>query len=380
MNPLLILSYYEDVWIDLDMLPTTKADIFAIVKPQLARPADLSNSRLYVTFENVGRVNVWHKIMHSIKFYLMLPYLAYKHKIFLFIAPPYFHSISMPLLKLFGKKLFTVSGDAYSEIARESLWQASKMRVLMRKIFYPLYLLSEYLGIKPNDKVFGVSDYLVEKYARWTKAELAPNGAPVNEITKIKPSMAVKGDYIYYVGGILKWRGIDLLINAFKLVKDKYKKSLKLVIVGGDKEEFRHYPEVMDLGPYSADIVFMGRQPHDRSISYLKSAKIAVLPNRNSLMSRTISSIKVFEYIAAEIPQVCTDSGDHAEWVRKFETGMVVKDSAQSISEGMLKLLNNDLLYSKMKQNCRKNKGKVDSRLLRKPIITAVNAAIENNK
>ncbi len=383
-NPLLIFSYYEDAWIDLDQLPVNKADLFAITTPQLARPVDLSRSRVHVTFPRVKRVNIWHKLIHALKFYLFLPLFILTKKYFLIIAPPYFHFLAMPFLRLFGKKIFTIAGDAYSEIAWEPLWQGSLIQRIARKLLWPAYALSEFISIALSHRTFVVSKYLQHKYARWTAVELAPNGAPVADIERIKPQRATPEQYIYYMGGLIKWRGIDILIKAFAKLKQKYDKPLKLVIVGGEKWELKHYPELKNAtnanfvgkpaladARADKDVIFTGRLPHDKAIACLKAAKIAVLPNRESLLSRTISSIKVFEYIAAEIPQVCTDTGDHADWVRKLNAGLVTKPTAEAIAEGMLRLLNDQKMYSQFKKNCATKKHLIDSSALRLPIHKA---------
>lgn len=370
-KPLLIFTYYEDVWLDLDLIPVEKSDIFSVITPIIEKKIDLSKFKLYITFRDVKKIYVWHRIIHALKFYFMLPYLLINYKIFLFVSPPYFHFLSMPIIKCFNKRICTIAGDPYSEICKEVHWQAPKSRKIIRAILYPLYLFSEYAGIKMSHKVFAVTPYLYKKYTPWIKnlnLELARNGGPVEEISRIKPKKAVDCQYIYYVGGILKWRGIDLLINAFNVVKETYKAPLKLVIVGGDKEELSNYPELKELGKFEKDIIFKGRLSHSEALSFLKEAKIAVNPNRNTPMSRMISSAKVFEYISAEIPQVCTDSGEHADLVKKLQAGVVVEDNAESIAQGILQLLNNPKLYKKLKDNCRKRKNEIDYKTSRAPI------------
>lgn len=368
-KPLFIFSYYEDIWLDIDLLPMHAADIMAIVQPQLSKQVDLSQSRVSVTFRTVKRTNVWHKIAHALKFYLWFPWLLFRYPVFLFIAPPYFHFLALPLLRLFRKEVYTIAGDPYSEIAKESLWPASPTRLLLRKILYPLYVTSEYLGITLNTKVFAVTPFVYRKYVPWkVPVELARNGCPLDKITALPVKRAAPEEYIFYVGGLMKWRGIDLLIRAFKIVKDRYQKPLKLVIVGGSKEELAHYPELKDLGTYAQDVIMAGWLPHDEALSLLKGAKIAVMPNRNTLMSRTISSAKVFEYISAEVPQVCTDSGDHAELVSSLNVGLVVPDAEEAIAQAILTLLQNTELYDTFKQQCHRRKHEIDYKVLREPI------------
>lgn len=366
-NSLLIFSYYEDIWIDLDLLPLKKSDLFLICHPEIEKKVDLSNSKIEITFKNIKQLSVWHKLIHSARFYLAFPGLIKKYETFIFITPPHFHFVAIPILKIFDKKIYTIVGDAYSEIVKEKLWQASFIKKIIRTVLYPAYNISEYISIRYSTSVFAVSEYLKNKYDNWTKVYLTPNGTSVERINEIIPLRAVKEEYIYYVGGLLKWRGIDLLLEAFQKIKNSHNKKIKLVIVGGSKEEIAHYDELKKF--YNdEDVLFLGRKDRHTSLRYLKAAKIAVLPNRNTLMSRTISSMKVFEYIAAEIPQICTNSGDHAKFVRELGTGLVVNSNSEEIAEGILTLLSDKGLYNKIKKNCKKNKKLIDYKILRKPL------------
>ncbi len=366
-NKKLLVSYYEDAWIDLDVLPYNKYDYFLIVPFQKPKELDISKSRQFVSF-NAKRSNVLMKLLHGIKFMLMLPYLIAKYNDFLFIVPPYFHMFAMPILGLFGKRTASIVGDAYSEIAFEDLWQSSRPVKLIRKIIYPLYVISEYLGTKFNTHLFVVSTYLMRKYRRWGCNPIhLPNGADVQEISNTKPKHIFPEDYVIYFGGLLKWRGIDLLMKAFEEVKKKYNKPLKLVVIGR-KDQLRHYPEINLLAKkLGNDLIMPGSMPHEQTMAALKGAKVAILPNRNTLMSKTISSIKVFEHLAAETPQVCTDSGDHALYVKKFGIGVVVKDNAEDIAAGILKVLQ-PKEQSRIRKNCKKYKHLVDYRVQRKAL------------
>jgi len=240
--------------------------------------------------------------------------------------------------------------------------QAPFIVKLLRVILFPFYLLSETVAIKMSDNVFAVSTYLVEKFRRMNKSVVhIPNGADVELISRIRPVKLAKC-YVYYMGGFLKWRGIDLLCQAFEIVRKRFP-NVRLVLAGGLPEEIKYYPEIRPylLQPY---VIYLFGCSHEQAISYLKGAKIAILPNRNTIFSRSISS-KVFEYIAAEIPQVCTDSGKHAQWVRRLDVGLVVKDDPKAIAEGITQLLTNKKLYKRFKTNCKKRKWKIDSKRLR---------------
>ena len=326
--------------------------------PSLSFLASIKNATFFVP----KKATLAERLKHALKLYVNLPRFL-SHRIFIFVSPPYFHFGCILILKALRRKVITVAVDAYSEIVKEKFWQAPLWKKIVRRMMYPFYLISETLSIKNSDKVFCVSIYLFKKYQQLNKnVYYTPNGADVTLISKIQPKKLGK-NVIFYMGGFLKWRGIDLLIKAFKLVRRKH--DVKLVLVGGFKEELRYYPELKHLLKVK-DVIYLGPLSHERAISYLKGAKIAVMPNRNTIFSRTISSIKVFEYIAAEVPQVCTDSGEHADWVKKLNVGIVVKDNVNDLATGISKLLDNKKLYDKLKKNCKVQKMKIDYKVLRK--------------
>jgi len=326
--------------------------------PSLSFLESIKNATLFLP----KKATLAEQLKLILKLYLNLPRFL-NHRVFIFVSPPYFHFGCILILKALRRRVITVAVDAYSEIVKEKFWQAPFWKKIVRKMMYPFYLISETLSIKNSDKVFCVSIYLSKRYRRLNKnVYYTPNGANVMLISKIRPKKLGK-NVIFYMGGFPKWRGVDLLIKAFELVSRKH--DVKLILVGGSKEELHYYPELKQLLKVKG-VIYLGPLSHEKAISYLKGAKIAVMPNRNTIFSRTISSIKVFEYIAAEVPQVCTDSGEHADWVKKLNVGIVVKDNVNDIAAGILKLLDNKKLYDKLKKNCRIRKMKIDYKVLRK--------------
>ncbi len=310
---------------------------------------------------------IGHRILHGLKFILNLPHIVRQYKVVVFVCPPYFHLLALLLLKPLKITTISIVVDLYGETAVKEFWQSPPYKKVLRKLLYPFYELSERASIKLSDKVFCVSAYSVNKYIGFKKdVHRVLNGADVAEISEIKPVKFEKKT-IFYMGGFLRWRGVDLLVKAYKTVKKKH--DVQLVLMGGSEEELQYYPKLRDLLSKSKDTVLVGYSPHEKAISYLKGARIAVMPARKSFMTRVLSSVKVFEYIAAEVPQVCTDTGEHAEWVKKLGTGIVVSDTSEEIAKGMLTLLEDKNIYKKIKRNCIKRKLEIDNKVLKKNLI-----------
>ncbi|MEM3723869.1 MAG: glycosyltransferase family 4 protein, partial [Candidatus Hadarchaeales archaeon] len=256
------------------------------------------------------------------------------------------------------------------EMALEKTWQGPLYKRVLRRLLFPVYELMELISIKLSNAVFCVSWYSTEKYKKLhlnRNVFRVYNGANVAKISRIKPKRFRKKT-IFYMGGFPRWKGVDLLLRAFEIVKKKHPET-QLVVMGGCDEEVKYDPELGRLLSKKEGVVWIRYSPHEEAISNLKGAYIAVMPARDAFMTRVISSLKVFEHIAAEIPQVCTDTGEHAEWVRKLDVGIVVKDTPEDIAKGILRLLEDKKLYKRLKENCRKRKWEVDNEIMKKPLI-----------
>ncbi|MCG6553366.1 MAG: glycosyltransferase family 4 protein [Candidatus Magnetominusculus sp. LBB02] len=107
--------------------------------------------------------------------------------------------------------------------------------------------------------------------------------------------------FIFYVGGLYSYKGVDLLIKAMAALPDE-----TLVIAGGGQrlDELRQMAFSMGL---SARITFTGQLRHSDVCTYLKQAKIAVIPNLKESVSMYSSPLKMFEYMASNIPIVAAD-------------------------------------------------------------------------
>jgi len=305
------------------------------------------------------------KLLHELNFILRLPYFLTKYDRFIFYRPPHHSSIVYPIIRAFGKEVIIISVDAYEELI-----ETKPMSPIFKCPIMFIARFQEFFSMKFANANFVVSKYLVDKYSRHSKNVFyIPNGADIETLQKIK-TKSLKFPYIIYIGSILKWRGVDMLIQAFEKIQKDFP-NLRLVIIGRGYEEdiASEWPEVDRAIRNNPKILKLGWMPHKDAIGYLKGARIAIIPNRDVRQSYTISSIKCFENIACGVPQIVTDSGEHAYWVRKLDVGLVVKSDIHSISEGILKILHDKKLYEKFKKKCAANKLQVDYKVTRAPLL-----------
>lgn len=287
---------------------------------------------------------------------LELP-LILKHDAVVFVCPPFFDCLTIPILKLFKKEIYTIQMDAQYEVALNF----NKKMNLLRKAYYSFAGALENYSIKNSTKVFPVSKFLEEKYKKLNKnVFLIPNGADVEYIAKIKPERKFKEYTITCLSGIEHYRGVDLLIDAFKEFKKTGRKA-KLILIGDGPDAHIAKQKARN----DSDITFTGYLPYEKALALCKGSDILVMPSRNTLASKTICSAKSFAYIACEVPSVTTNTGDHAYWTEKTKTGLIVEDTPESISQGLAELYDDKNLYKRLKDNCVKNKNQIDYRTLK---------------
>lgn len=317
--------------------------------------------KIYLPFKARGRkvatVGIFEHIYYTIFSFLLLP-IALLQDVVLFVTPSYFHTSITPLLKLFRKKVYIIVLDP------QEVLKKTAAKNIFFSIYFKIAAFLERMAIMKADKVFVVSTYLRNSYEKLNShVYYAPSGTDVTYIDGIEPKRMFKETTITYLGSFDYYRGVDILVEAFKKIGQKYK--AKLVLLGGGNEEER----IKKLAAGSDNIFISGFIPHKKAIAICKGSDILVMPFRNSPILFKTFSLKFFEYVACGVPIIVTDTGEHASWTKKLGAGLVVKNSAEEICAGLEKLVNDKALYRKLKENSRKNKSMVDFKTTRKDFI-----------
>lgn len=132
---------------------------------------------------------------------------------------------------------------------------------------------------------------------------------------------------------LLKVKQVDILINSFAALHNKYK-NIKLVICGIGKEEQNLKNLVSDLG-IEKEVVFAGyiKQPMLAAAAY----DIAVLNSRLEGFPNTI-----VEYFAAGKPVISTNVGGVSEIIQDGENGFLVDPGDQNSLIDKLEMLITD--------------------------------------
>jgi glycosyltransferase involved in cell wall biosynthesis len=135
-----------------------------------------------------------------------------------------------------------------------------------------------------------------------------------------------------------KQHGVDILIRALPKVLETFP-QVKCIIVGDGRELPTIKALARELSVFE-HCVFTGQLPCNEARDFLKSANLGIIPRRDNLPNRIVTTLKLLEYWASgtcvvaskleAITEVCTEG----ENVTFFEPG-----NPSDLSEKLLSLL-----------------------------------------
>jgi len=160
-------------------------------------------------------------------------------------------------------------------------------------------------------------------------------GASIQKDTA-KISLGIREQKVLlYFGLIRPYKGLDLLINAAKLLIQKLD-NYKILAIGDCYENPEPYSDlVKENGVSDVFDLRMEFVPNDKVNLYFSAADVVVLPYKSATQSGVVPIAYHFNK-----PVVVTDVGGLSEIVNDGKTGYVVQPDAGSIANGILQFYN----------------------------------------
>ena len=150
---------------------------------------------------------------------------------------------------------------------------------------------------------------------------------------------------IMFIGRLHPVKGLEYLIKAMELLKDKNKNAgLVLVGSGEEKEYLEILSRELDL---EKDIRFLGSVTSEEIPHFMMASDVFVLPS----LSEGFPNV-ILEAMACGLPIVATKVGGLPEIIEDSENGfLIAPKNPRQIAEKILLLLENDPLREKMAKN-----------------------------
>ena len=208
--------------------------------------------------------------------------------------------------KLFGKRYIFDHHDINPE-----LYEAKFNR---RGFFWRLMVLFEKLNFRTADVVISTNNsYREIAMTRGDKkAEdvfVVRSGPNLERLTITSPVPTWKNGRAHmvgYVGVMGDQEGIDLLLDAARIIVKNHKQDVQFVLVGGGPALSNLKAMTRELG-LEEHVTFTGRAPDKELFEVLSTADVCVNPDRVNPMNDKSTMNKILEYMAFSKPIVQFD-------------------------------------------------------------------------
>ena len=158
---------------------------------------------------------------------------------------------------------------------------------------------------------------------------------------------APKERVILYQGAVNEARGLEFLVPAMKQVGAK-------LLIYGDGNFMAQTKALVNANNLDAKVLLMGKVLPEGLETVTKGAYIGInLVEHIGLNQYYSLANKFFDYIHNGIPQLTMDFPEYKRINDEFEVALLIKDlSIESIAGSLNRLLNDQLLYDRLQQNC----------------------------
>ena len=180
------------------------------------------------------------------------------------------------------------------------------------------------------------------------KSVVISNAVPVSDLSN---GSIVKKYDILFVGRLTKAKGVDILLKAIKIIKEKYQKEIRAAIVGKGYLDEELKGLVMELG-IEKEVEFLGVR---RDIEKLmQSTKLFVLPSRWEGLPLTIleamsSGVGIIATKVGGIPEVI-ENGKEGILISPEDPGVLAKAITELLTDEELRIRLGVNAFKKVKE------------------------------
>jgi glycosyltransferase involved in cell wall biosynthesis len=159
------------------------------------------------------------------------------------------------------------------------------------------------------------------------------------------PDMGLKRFKLIYVGLILPKRGIDIVLDAMRLLHENGYTNVHLFLVGGAISEtyMSRINGFCEFHSISDHVSWLGYVPHNILKDYLICADVGLLPGLPTRQYRKPAlATKLFEYMLCRLPVIAADFAGNRQFVEEAQSGIVVPpEDAKAFADAVRLLANN---------------------------------------
>ncbi|MDE1769768.1 MAG: glycosyltransferase family 4 protein [Thaumarchaeota archaeon] len=216
---------------------------------------------------------------------------------------------------------------------------------IIKKIIYKLQMPMVKFIINQASKISVANDYekdIFEQFKDKSKITTIKNGINLDSMQSnnidFKKKYSINQNFILFLGRFHKVKGVDVLLRAWELLKNKSEaQNIKLVIMGVDfgfeSEMFRMIKD-LDIGD---SVIVIKKPPREDVIAAYQACEFLVLPSRWEL-----SPLTPLEGFAFKKAVISTKTHGVPYTIEDGKNALLVEpEDHTGLSEAILKLLKN---------------------------------------
>lgn len=174
------------------------------------------------------------------------------------------------------------------------------------------------------------------------KITVVPNGVALDAFAYRRPAKeALRAKFaladrivLGFLGSFYTYEGLDLLLDAFAMLR-RERGDLALLLAGGGPAEDALKWQALRLGIEDA-VSFVGRVPHRQIGDYYDLVDMFVYPRRAMRLTETVTPMKPLEAMARGGVVLASDVGGHRELIRHGENGLLFEaDDAKALARAI---------------------------------------------
>lgn len=235
----------------------------------------------------------------------------------------------MPFLKLWlGRKTITLYDvhEYFVDSLADKYWIPKALRGLAMRLAKSL----ERFCIRWVDGIVCAVDGLVPLYEKAAKPVVVARNLPRESLFRdgvAVDAMRFDGFKLIYAGLILPKRGINVLLEAMRIIHQEETTDIHLVLIGhiysdDYKVYIQRFCEEHRLTEY---VRWLGVVPHEEVKNYLVGAHVGLAPG---LVTRQYSNpgiaTKLFEYMLCSLPIISADYPHRRVYIEEADCGIMV--------------------------------------------------------
>ena len=191
----------------------------------------------------------------------------------------------------------------------------------------------------------GLRGDLIARGIAPAKIMVSPNGVdmgmfgtPLPRDAALAAALGLGGDVIGYIGSFYDYEGIDDLIAAMPALVAR-SPAAQLLLVGGGPMEAALRAQAA-VSPVAAQIIFVGRVPHDQVERYYSLIDVLAYPRKKMRLTDLVTPLKPLEAMAQGRLVAASDVGGHRELIEDGVTGtLFAADDPAAIARALAGLL-----------------------------------------